>query len=84
MLKKHLYKLIAALLTLSVLAMANEPAQDQASTENAGYTHVPVNISFVPNVGTGGLAGGIINYAGTNSSAGSALAAAGRSSPAWP
>ncbi len=58
MFKKHLNKLIAAVLALSVLALANESAQQQQSAENSGYTHVPVNISFVPNVGTGGLAGG--------------------------
>ncbi len=57
MLQKHLYKLITAVLALSVFAMASEQAQ-QPTSENAAYTHVPVNISFVPNVGTGGLAGG--------------------------
>lgn len=58
MLKMHLTRLIAAVLSITVIALGNDPAQQASADNAAGYTHVPVNVSFVPNVGTGGLAGG--------------------------
>jgi hypothetical protein len=58
MVTKYLYNAAAVTLTVAALTLSNETAQPQPSSAGDEYTHVPVNVSFVPNVGTGGFAGG--------------------------
>jgi hypothetical protein len=58
MFTKYLTITVAAVLTIASLTVGNETAQQQSTTGNDEFTHVPVNVSFVPNVGTGGFAGG--------------------------
>lgn len=57
MFTKYLTNAAAVALTIATLALSNETAQPQSDSESNDYRHVPVNISFVPNVGTGGFAG---------------------------
>ncbi len=58
MLQSKLTKIISAVVCTTVVVFGTESSQQKASIANAdAYRHIPVNVSFVPNVGTGGFAG---------------------------
>jgi hypothetical protein len=58
MFTKYLTNAAAVTLTVAALVLSSETAKPESSSTDDEYTHVPVNVSFVPNVGTGGFAGG--------------------------